>query len=140
MTEVIFEFCKVIIALIFAIGFVGIVPAIKKYVDSVVDEKQQEKVKKWAVDTVDWAKDLLQDEDGAAKLAVGKEVMRNICDEFGIKITDKQIDILLRAGYQQMMRLEGEEDINSALEAIGFNYTPDAEEDESEEETEDSSI
>lgn len=140
MTEVIFEFCKVIIALIFAIGFVGIVPAIKKYVDSIVDEKQQEKVKKWAVDTVDWAKDLLQDEDGAAKLAVGKEVMRNICDEFGIKITDKQIDILLRAGYQQMMRLEGEEDINSALEAIGFNYTPDAEEDESEEETEDSSI
>lgn len=139
MTEVIFEFCKVIIALIFAVGFVGIVPAIKKYVDSVVDEKQQEKVKKWAADTVDWAKDLLQDEDGAAKLAVGKEVMRNICDEFGIKITDKQIDILLRAGYQQMLRLEGEEDIDGALEAIGY-YVPGSEDDESDEESEESSI
>ncbi len=139
MTEVIFEFCKVIIALIFAVGFVGIVPAIKKYVDSVVDEKQQEKVKKWAVDTVDWAKDLLQDEDGAAKLAVGKEVMRNICDEFGIKITDKQIDILLRAGYQQMLRIEGEEDIDGALEAIGY-YIPGSEDDESDEESEESSI
>lgn len=139
MTEVIFEFCKVIIALIFAVGFVGIVPAIKKYIDSVVDEKQQEKVKKWAVDTVDWAKDLLQDEDGASKLAVGKEVMRNICDEFGIKITDKQIDILLRAGYQQMLRIEGEEDIDGALEAIGY-YVPGSEDDESDEESEESSI
>lgn len=106
MATALFEFCKIVLILMFAMGFVKIVPAAKKYLDQTVDEKKQEKIRQWALDAVNWAEDLLGDEDGLAKLNVVKEVMKAISDEIGMNLTEKQIDVLVRAAYRDMIANE----------------------------------
>lgn len=121
MTAAIFELCKIVLALMFAMGFVKLVPVAKKYVDQVVDDKKQEKIRQWALDAVNWAEDLLGDEDGRAKLAVTKEVMKAVCDEFDIQLSEKQIDVLLRAAYRTMVVEHLEDEFFSEPVTIELN-------------------
>ena len=93
MNTMTFEIIKTIIMAVIVGIMVYVAPLIKK----ILKERDLELIDRWATNAVLWAEQIMKSDSGAEKKQVVMNILKNVRDEQGIKITDEQIEILVEA-------------------------------------------
>ena len=93
MNPMTFEIIKAVLMAIIAGVTIYLIPLVKRKIGN----ENLELMDRWATNAVLWAQQVMSSDSGAEKKQVVMNILKNVRDEQGIKITDEQIEILVEA-------------------------------------------